>query len=169
MAVKKTIAIVGATETNGRRIANQFACMPYRLLFISNKIDELEKLANLISKKYPEAEIESLECVKDGCWEADIIIMAVSSEESQKVAELIKEVATQKIVVEISEKEKCLNELRQTLPYSKLVMVSGNFKEKEIVVSGDDGSVTEEIKNIFCQAGYKATKSNKFFPKESKP
>lgn len=155
MAVKKTIAIVGATEKEGRRIANQLACMPYRFLFISNKMIELEELTNLILEKYPEAEIENLECVKDGCWEADIIILAVPAEQNQKVAGLIKEVATQKIVVQISDKEKDSNELEKILPYSKLVRVSGNFRSKEIVISGDDKTVNKEISEIFKQAGYR--------------
>lgn len=159
MAVKKTIAIVGATENEGRRIANQFACMPYRFLFISNKMIELEELTNLILEKYPEAEIENLECIKDGCWEADIIILAVPPDENQKVAGLIKEVATQKIVVEISDEEKDLNELRKILPYSKLVRVSGNFQLKEIVIKGDNEIVNEEIRTIFNGVGYKAAVS----------
>ena len=149
MAVKKTIAIVGATEKEGIRIANQFACMPYRFLFISNKIIELEEITNNILEKNPDAEIEILECVKEGCWEADIIILAVPAEQNQKVAGLIKEVATQKIVVEISDKEKDVNELRTILPYSKLVRVSGNFQLKEMVIDGEDNTVNEEIKEIF--------------------
>jgi len=155
MAVKKTIAIVGATEKEGRKIANQFACMPYRFLFISNKTIELEELTNNILQKNPEAEIEILECVKDGCWEADIIILAVAAQQNQKVAGLIKEVATQKIVVEISDKEKNVNELQKILPYSKLVKVSGNFQSQEIEINGDDETVNEEIMKIFKQAGYK--------------
>ena len=155
MAVKKTIAIVGATEKEGKRLANQFACMPYRFLFISNKIIELEALTNLLLEKYPEAEIENLECVKDGCWEADIIFLAVPAEQNQKVAGLIKEVATQKIVVEISDEEKDSNELKKILPYSKLVRVSGYSTSKEILISGDDEVVNKEISEIFKQAGYK--------------
>lgn len=154
MAVKKTIAIVGATEKKGRKLVNQFGGMPYRLVLVSNKINELEKLTNDISEKYPEAEIESLDCVKDGCWEADIIILAVPTEEIKKVAVMIKEVATQKIVVEISEKEKDINELRRILPYSKLVRIEGNFLSKEIIISGNDETVNEEIMKIFNQAGY---------------
>jgi len=161
MAVKKTIAIVGATEKEGIRIANQFACMPYRFLFISNKIIELEEITNNILEKNPHAEIEIIECVKDGCWEADIIILAVPAEQNQKVAGLIKEVATQKIVVEISDKEKDVNELRTILPYSKLVRVSGNFQLKEMVIDGEDNTVNEEIKKIFKQAGYKIDISKK--------
>ena len=166
MALKKTIAIVGATEKEGRRITNQFACMPYRLLLVSNKTNELEELTNLVLEKYPEAEVEKLECVKDGCWEADIIILAVAPEENQKVAGLIKEVATQKIVVEISDEEKDSNELRKILPYSKLVSVSGNLQVKEVLISGDDDTVNVEIKQIFNQAGYKVDISKKNYTSE---
>ena len=48
MAVKKTIAIVGATEKAGRAIVNQLASMPYRLLLISHKENELKQLQNNI-------------------------------------------------------------------------------------------------------------------------
>ena len=74
-----------------------------------------------ITKEYPDAEIESLECVKDGCWEADVIIIAVAPAEEKQVAELMKEVATQKIVVVVSEKENECEELEKILPYSKVV------------------------------------------------
>ena len=105
MATKKTIAIVGATDKTGRAIVNQFASMPYRLLLVSNNPNELYQFTKKITKEYPDAEIESLECVKDGCWEADVIIIAVAPAEEKQVAELMKEVATQKIVVVVSEKE----------------------------------------------------------------
>ncbi|MEO8821464.1 MAG: NAD(P)-binding domain-containing protein [Ginsengibacter sp.] len=149
MALKKTLAIVGATEKNGRILVNQFACMPYRLLLVSNKLGELQQLSNDISKKYQEADLESLECVKDGCWEADIIVLAVPVEDIQKVAEVIKEVATQKIVVEISDQEQDINELKKILPNSKLVRILGNLQSKEIVIKGDNEIVNEEIMKIF--------------------
>jgi len=154
MAVKKTIAIVGATEKAGRAIVNQFASMPYRLLLISHKENELEKLAETITKQYPGAEIESVRCVKDGCWEADIIIIAVEAAEEKRVAELMKEVATQKAVIVVSENENDCKELEKILPYSKIVKAFINLETKEMVLSGGGETVNEEISNIFIQAGY---------------
>ncbi|MDE3183564.1 MAG: hypothetical protein KGM16_09115 [Bacteroidota bacterium] len=154
MATKKTIAIVGATETAGRAIVNQFASMPYRLLLISHQPGQLNELNEKINKQYPGAEIESLECVKDGCWEADIIIIAVEAAEEKRVAELMKEVATQKIVVVVSQNENECRELQKVLPYSKIVKAFVNLEEKEIFLSGSCETVNEEILEIFKQAGY---------------
>ena len=154
MVTKKRIAIVGATEPAGRAIVNQFASMPYRLLLISHQPGKLNELAEKITNQYPVAEIESLECVKDGCWEADIIIIAVEAAEEKRVAELMKEVATQKIVVVVTQNENECKEMEKTLPYSKVVKAYINAETNGIFLSGKSKTVNEEISNIFIQAGY---------------
>lgn len=155
--MKKTIAIVGATEKSGKEIVMKLASMPYRLLLISNQITELDRLKNDLFLMHPHAEIEALDCIKDGCWEADIIILAVPHEAIQKVAERIKEVATQKIVVDVFNTEDNSAELKKILPYSKLVGVSVDLSS-EIIISGDDKTVNEEIQQIFILAGFTSTK-----------
>ncbi len=162
MTTKKTIAIVGATEDAGKAIVNWFASMPYRLLLISHKPDELNRLTEAIAKQYPAAEVEALECVKDGCWEADIIIVAVEGAEEQKVAQLMKEVATQKIVVVVTQNENECKEMEKLLPYSKIVKAFINLETNEIILSGNSETVNEEISDIFIRAGYQpATKTSK--------
>lgn len=153
----KTIAIVGATENPGKEIADQFAFTGYRLLLVSNDIIKLQQLTADIAGRKPKAEIEAIECVKDGCWEADIIILAVSYDKTEEVAKLMKEVATQKIVVVVSNGEEVETCLKKNLPYSKLVRVSGILNSKEILISGEDDAVNEEISEIFDQAGYHTT------------
>src|SRR5665213_3259438 len=96
MSVKKSIAIVGATEKIGEEIAMQFMNSNCSLLLISNNTDKLDDLAKRINDKKPKAEINFIQCVKDGCWEADIIILTVLFDEEKKIAEMMKEVATQK-------------------------------------------------------------------------
>jgi 8-hydroxy-5-deazaflavin:NADPH oxidoreductase len=149
MAVKKTIAIVGATEKAGTEIANRFSCMPYRLLLVSNNEEQLSWLFKNISQQNPVAEIETMRCVKDGCWEADIIILAVPGCEEKQAAEMMKEVATQKIVVALSNAG-----VEQVLPYSKIVSVSEISGSNQISISGNDDAVNEEIAAIFNLAGY---------------
>jgi len=162
MATKKTIAIVGATEDAGRAIVDRFASMPYRLLLISHNPDDLNRLTEAIAKQHPAAEVESLECVKDGCWEADIIIVAVEGAEEQKVAELMKEVATQKVVVVVTQNENECKEMEKLLPYSKIVKAFINMETVEIILSGNNEAVNEEISNIFIQAGFQpAIKTSK--------
>ncbi|WP_158605178.1 NAD(P)-binding domain-containing protein [Hanamia caeni] len=151
--MKKTIAIVGATEKNGKEIIAKFASAPYRLLLISNEANELEHFGTDITAKYPGSDIETLDCVKDGCWEADIIILAVPPEKIVEITTKFKEVATQKIVIEMWGNETNSEELKKILPYSKLVSISG-FCSPKITISGEDKTVNEEIKKIFILAGF---------------
>ena len=155
MAIKKTIAIVGATGELGRAIVNKFAFTPYRLLLVSPKINELDKLTAFLNQQAPVAEIEPVECVKDSCWEADIITTAVAPSEEKEVAELMKEVATQKIVVVVSENENECKELEKVLPYSKIVKAFINKETNEVSLNGKSETVNEEISSIFIQAGYR--------------
>lgn len=157
MAIKKTIAIVGATEKTGTALLNQFVQTDYRLLLVSKDIDKLNQLAQNIRAKNSKAEIDSVECVKDGCWEADIIILAVVPQQEREVAEIMKEVATQKIVVSISDERNANKDLQKILPYSKLVSVGNILQSKEIFISGIDHAVNEEISTIFNHAGYHST------------
>lgn len=154
MSAKRSIAIVGATEETGEKITLQFLNNNCFLLLISNNKDRLDSLAKKIADKKPKAEINFIECVKDGCWEADIIILAVPADEEKMVAEMMQEVATQKIVVVCSNEVNAEEELRSILPYSKLARVSGDFASKELLINADDDAVNKEISAIFNEAGY---------------
>lgn len=154
MLEKKTIAIVGATEKTGKMIAAQFSLIPHRLLLVSNDPEELNNLSENISEKTTVAEIDKIDCVKEGCWEADIIILAVPLCEEKEAAEQMKEVATQKIVVIISDGNGADKDLKKVLPHSKLVNVSVDLELKKIFISGADETVNKEIMTIFIQAGF---------------
>ncbi|MEO8852389.1 MAG: NAD(P)-binding domain-containing protein [Ginsengibacter sp.] len=161
MGVRKSIAIVGATEKLGEEIAFQFMDNNYSLLLISNNKEKLDYLEKKVNAKNPKAEINFVQCVKDGCWEADIIILTVPCDEKRSVAELMHEVATQKIIVLFSNEETDAQELTKFLPYSKVVRVSGDVTSKSIVINGNDEAVNEEISGIFNEAGYRVSK---YFP-----
>ncbi|MDQ2720532.1 MAG: hypothetical protein M3Z26_12350 [Bacteroidota bacterium] len=154
MGFRKTIAIVGCTEETGVEIAIKFSSIDYRLLLISNDIPKLIQLSNRLLEMNPKAEIDKIECVKDGCWEADIIVLAVSSNEEKKIAEMMKEVATQKIVVSILSQESENVDLRYLLPHSRLVSVCNILKPKEISITGNDEDANNEISTIFFKAGF---------------
>lgn len=162
MAVMQTIAIVGATENPGTEIANKLAQENYRLLLISNDEHQLTQLTKIINGNKPMAEIDALICVKDGCWEADIIILAVPSHEEKEVVEMIREVATQKIVVSVSRQERDTSLLRGLLPFSNVVKVFISSKPKEIYITGDDEEALQTISNIFKTAGYHLITTDNF-------
>jgi predicted dinucleotide-binding enzyme len=155
MSVKKTIAIIGATEYKGTAIANHLAKSNYRLLLISNDMEKLSYLSESIFLTSPNAEIDILECVKDGCWEADVIILAIACNEEKSIAEIMKEVATQKIVVSISDERNTNEELQRLLPYSKIVKASLTSASNEVSIKGNDEEANAEIADIFKDAGYK--------------
>jgi len=119
MSVKRSIAILGATEEIGKKIAFRLMHSDFSLLLISNHKEALDYLSKNIEEKKPKAEINFIECVKDGCWEADIIILAVEPMEENRVAQLMKEVATRKIVVSI------LNKKIQTLNCKSFCLIQG--------------------------------------------
>ncbi|MGN6249525.1 MAG: NAD(P)-binding domain-containing protein [Ginsengibacter sp.] len=157
MASKKTIAILGATGKTGKAIVNKFSGVPHRLLLVSDQFDELYQLVATLNEKKPIAEIEAVECVKDSCWEADIILLTVPAEEEKAAGILMKEVATQKEVVVVSENEHKCDALKKVLPYSKVIKAKLDVITNTIKLSVAKGTVNEEISKIFIEAGYETT------------
>ncbi len=132
----------------------------YRLLLMSNDDNQLNQVANHIKEISPQTEIETIDCLKDGCWEADIIFLAVPYEDIKEVVERMKEVATQKIVVCISGNTSdrfpfpMTQQLQQLLPYSKIVTAFKNLNTSEAFIAGNDPEAVETISNILKKAGY---------------
>jgi predicted dinucleotide-binding enzyme len=100
-------------------IAKNLARDNYRLLLFG-------KILN------PLADIECLHCVVDASWEADIIISAVPAGTETQLAEKIREVATQKILLIVSNPQERaaadhthsksgVEEIQKLLPNSKVV------------------------------------------------
>ncbi len=157
MGIKKTIAIVGATEKRGKEFAKKFSCLPYRLLLISDDNQKLSELKKEVFQHNPLAEIDTIECVKDGCWEADIILFAVAGCDQKNTLKMMKEVATQKIVIVFSD-----TDVQKYLPYSKVVMASGISSSDKIFISGNDEEINLEISKYFIEAGYQLKKHTEF-------
>ena len=84
MAHNKTIAIIGATGNVGSAIAKCLSATSNRLLLMANEADHLAQLISEIELMSPTAEIESATCAKEASWEADIIVVAASSERRKR-------------------------------------------------------------------------------------
>ncbi len=177
MAQKKTIAIIGATTTRGSAIAKNLAEGNYRLLLMSEEAEKLSTLGNELAQAT--AEIETISCAKDACWEADIIIVATPYEIEKEVAEKIKDVATGKIVISISNpvdrsneslfpspNNSAAEELQRLLPYSKVVTTFNtsfieNFasqviqgKPADTFIAGNNSDAIETVSELVRSAGY---------------
>lgn len=124
MKTKQSIAIIGATGNMGSAISKNLSKGNYRLLLKAKKQEELDALLKEIKSSNPSADVEGIACPANASWEADIIIAAVPFAAEKEVAEKIKEVANQKIVISIA------NPLNET--YSGLVTAPGTSAAEEM-------------------------------------
>lgn len=149
--MKKTIAIIGAEAETGAAIADKLSEDSYHLLLVSDEIDDKSQTVQNIKKNYLNAEAEIVNCAKESCWEADIVVLAIPYDEIKEVVEKINEVVTQKTVVIISdEKEgsfsfKKTQELQRLLPYSTIVTAVYNPYSREPFIISDDNKMSEIV------------------------
>lgn len=179
MAVVKTIAIIGATETMGSAIARSLSkSNPYRLLLMSDEPEKLADLRTEIEKNAQHQEVFAMSCAREASWEADIIIVATPYESEKEIAEKIREVATGKIVISISNLlnqpgnelatssgTSAAEELQRLLPTSKVVKTfnttfADNFKTTtidsktaDVFIAGNNGNAVETVAEIVRTAG----------------
>ena len=146
MAAKKTVAIIASTEQKTSAVVNKLSTKDYRLLLLEKEPNQLSGLSTEIRLQHPNLEFEVVTCLREGCWEADIIILDVSCGEQKEVAELIKEVATQKPVVNFSDHEN--TELENLMKYSKVITVVNTRGSSEGSICGKDHDALVEVAEI---------------------
>ncbi len=180
MATIKTIAIVGATGNMGSAIAKSLSKKGnYRLLLMSNEQDKLVDLKTQIEKSSKSNEVFAISCAREASWESDIIIVATPYEAEKEVAEKIREVATGKIVISISNPlnsaynelvtsadTSAAEELQKLLPNSKVVKAfnttfAADFatlviaeKQVDSFVVGNDQEAVEIIAELVKTVGF---------------
>lgn len=175
----QTVAIIGAAGNMGSAIAKHIAGGNYRLLLFDKDLGELTVLAEQIQQQYPDAEVKPMNCTHDCSWEADIIIMAVPHDQEQEIADKIRNVATQKVVVSIANPvdenfeeltiktdTSAAEELQQWLPHSKVVKAfnttfAADFEQPVIdgqkfdsFIAGDDKQALETVKELVESVGF---------------
>jgi 8-hydroxy-5-deazaflavin:NADPH oxidoreductase len=186
MVTKQNIAVIGATGSMGSAISKSLAKGNYRLLLKGNNQEKLEQLVDEIKKTNPAADVEAMACPKDASWEADIIIAAVPYSAEKEVAEKIREVATQKIVVSIanplnetydglvtSPGTSAAEELQKLLPHSKVIKAfnttfAADFantvidgKQVDAFIAGDDQEALETVSDMVSTAGFNPVNAGK--------
>ena len=179
MAHNKTIAIIGATGNVGSAIAKCLSITSNRLLLMSNEVDALAQLISEIRLTSPTVEIESATCAKEASWEADIIVVATSSNEGKEIAQRIREVAIGKIVISVSQpingylnivaspaNISAAEELQQLLPHSKVVKTFNTafaldrFTPKSVCnfadsfIAGNNGAAVDTVVELVRSAGF---------------
>ena len=179
MAVKQTIAIIGATGNMGSALAKSLAQGPYRVLLFGRNAEQLAALEGEIRSTHPGAEVEAIGCPVDASWEADIIIPAVPFDAEKSVVEKIKPVATGKVVVSISNPlnegydalvttpgSSAAEELQSLLPHAKVVKAfnttyAADFAAPVIAgqpvdafIAGNDEEAVGTVKGLVQTAGF---------------
>jgi len=148
--VKKTIVWIGKIDRSPA--AFHRLVVHYRLIWVIQ--EEVPSDASAIKISLPEVEV--INCAKEGCWEADIIILA---EELilQELLEKIREVSTQKMVMIISAENSIAGEerastIKEALPFSKIVEVVMSSEEAQIL--GVNPGALATAKDIVQLLGY---------------
>jgi 8-hydroxy-5-deazaflavin:NADPH oxidoreductase len=180
MGTIKTIAIVGATGNMGSSIAKSLAANgKYRLLLMANNQEKLSELKSQLETTGTQAEVLTISCAREASWEADIIIVATPYEAEKEVAERIREVATGKIVISISNPlndkynelvtspdTSAAEELQKLLPNSKVVKTfnttfAADFitpvidgKTADAFVAGNNGDAVDTVSQVVKSAGF---------------
>ncbi|MBC7744786.1 MAG: NAD(P)-binding domain-containing protein [Flavobacterium sp.] len=179
MALKQTVAIIGATGNMGSVIAKSLANGPYRLLLMAKDTVKLQQLYEDVHAIANEVEQEIIACPKDACWEADLIIFAVPYSAEAEIAEKIKQYTTGKVVVSISNPmdktfsklltsscKSAAEELQDRLPYSKVIKAfnttfAANFehpvidgKQVDAFIAGDDEEALGIVSNLVKTVGF---------------
>ncbi len=125
MSTKQTIAVIGASGNMGAAISKTLAKGNNRLLLFASEKDKVEILAKEIIDSTASAEVEVLECPTDASWEADIIILSVPNQAEKEIAEKIREVANQKVVISLTNPyNSSVEELQKLFPNSKVIKAS---------------------------------------------
>jgi len=179
MHTKQTIAVIGATGNMGSAISRNLSKGNYRLLLKANDQKKLQRLIKDIKSSYSAADVEAMECPRDASWEADIIIAAVPYAAEREVAEKIREVANQKVVISIanplneaytalvtSSDTSAAEELQKLLPHSKVVKAfnttfASDFstplidgKLTDAFIAGNDGEAVQTVSELVSTAGF---------------
>jgi len=174
-----TIAIIGATGSMGSAIAKSLSKGNNRLLLCANDAAKVQALLQEIKKTNPSVDIEGVDCTRNASWEADIIILAVPYDAEKELAEKIKEVATQKIVISIANPlnetynglvtapdTSAAEELQKLLPHSKVIKAfnttfAGDFaqpvidgKQIDSFIAGNDESALQTVAELVKTVGF---------------
>jgi len=153
MATKKTIAIIGASGDMGSAFAKALVNSDYRLLLMSRDKSKVGKLSDYLKGKNPAAEIETSECAKDACWEADIVLLTVPYKIEMEVAEMIREVSTQKVVIDVS------NPINEN--YDHLITTPGISAAEELQNMLPNSKVVKAFNTIFSTDLTQPNRDNK--------
>ena len=159
MAVGETIAVVGLRSDKPSVFVEKLKNQHVQLLLIPAGEREKVSLSELFDNQVTNAEIEVLDCARDGCWEADIIAFLDPVDPEESLLNRIKEVAVQKPVLSVfeetsAEAESNAEKLQEKLPNSIILKVKIDPGKETATISGTDPQSIEQISAMLKRAGF---------------
>lgn len=121
----KTIAILTGQEECPLELLKVLGEQKLQLLFVCSDQQRKLRLTKQFEELDTQAELDFISCEKEGCWEADVIILYQPAEFSSEIIERIREVATQKTVLVVSQgqSKKDTHNFEALLPHSKVIAI----------------------------------------------
>lgn len=179
MKTKQVIAVIGASGEMGSTIAKTISNGNYRILLQSSDTDKVLSLVDEIKSNKPFADVEPIDNLLEACWEADVIIIAVPYEEEKEVAEIIRKVTNQKIVISISNplnniyaglaatsNTSAAEEMQRLLPHAKVIKAFNtvfandlnhpviNGQKLDSFIAGNHEDALEVVYDLVKTAGF---------------
>lgn len=157
MAHKITMAIIGAATSTGTAIAKSMAAS-YYLILMDKAADKLTALQSEIKSADYDFVIDTLQCCKEASWEADVIVVAVDSDQLVPVAHKIKEVTTCKPVIHFTNSDDETAALQPLLPHANVVSVwlgkpTGESNNRDATLHGTNREAQEIARKILSKLG----------------
>lgn len=152
MEAKETIAILGLKKGEVTLFLDQLA-NDNRILIVSNEINDCGGISEYLSQNKQEHEVEVIECAKEGCWEADLIVLWNPFQFKEEELLRLRAVATQKIVLLIQDQDVEYG-AHPLFPNSKVVTLALNHLTKEANIYGEDLEAVNSIHKLIEKTGY---------------
>lgn len=165
MKVKETIAFIGEADEICGELIQKLAASNYPLVLVSKGRGHFEDLSTKILNDIRGADVEAISCEREGCWEADIVVFNRLRAGDLQLAEKIREVTNQKILVcllntedQLSTSKEDVKTFREMLPNAQWVEVVFDSVSGRMYITGVNEASTI-VTHIFCQAGYRTSLS----------
>ncbi len=151
MKTKETIAILGLKKGEATPFLDQLA-NTHRLLIVLTDLNDGGEVSEYLSQN-AKHEVELINCAKDGCWEADLIILWNPSQFQEYELLRLQAVATQKIILLVTAKEQ--EDIEPSLfPNSKIVKLVLNSETLEGNLYGTDVNAVSSINELINKIEY---------------
>lgn len=152
----RTIAVIGAGTPAGSTLSVLFALARNRVLLSDPAPEAAARVRKEILAADSAADVEILPCERTSCWEADLIVFAMTLASRSHALDRIRDVATGKIVLAAGAAAESGPALRARLPHARLVTLTGNH----IVLASGDDEARQTVERLI-DAGERALRRRK--------